>query len=417
MSGGQPRVALFACAYNEVDGVANTAHHFEDYARSHGFPFLSIHGGYDSYHRTEGSITQVEYKRGWPSFPLDKKHDFDLYFFRHYEAAKAAVAEFRPELIHITGPSDVGILGALIAHKLRLPLVASWHTNVHEYAARRAAMLLRWLPLKQRGRAEHKIEDLSLRLLARYYQIPRLLFAPNPELTGMLERRTGKPCFPMARGVDLELFHPGRRNRAEGPFTLGYVGRLTVEKDIHRLLRLEQALLNAGSRDFRFLIVGQGAEEPWLRQHMRQATFAGVLRGEALARAYANMDLFVFPSETDTFGNVVLEAMASGVPAAVTPGGGPKFIVQHGVTGFVAEDDGAFVRHIQGLMADPARCRQMSHAARSYALTVSWDAVFDSVYAVYRRLLADEVSAHASSPASHEVRDGGSLMRGGLKRG
>ena len=86
-----PRVAFFACAYNEVDGVANTAHHFEEYAARHKLPFLSIHGGYDSYVRTEGTLTQVEFERGWASFPLDKKHDFDLLFWRYYQAAKTLV--------------------------------------------------------------------------------------------------------------------------------------------------------------------------------------------------------------------------------------------------------------------------------------------------------------------------------------
>ncbi len=417
MSDSNPRVAFFACAYNEVDGVANTAHHFDEYARRHELPLLTIHGGYESYCRTEGSVTKVEYRRGWPSFRLDEKHDYDLYFWRHFKAAKAAVAEFRPDLIHITGPSDVGMLGALIAHQLHVPLVASWHTNVHEYAARRAAPLLGWLPSPLRRRAEHQIEALSLRLLTRYFQIPRLLFAPNPELIRMLECRTGKPCFPMGRGVDLDLFHPQRRDRGAEPFTFGYVGRLTVEKNIHLLARLEQALLDAGHRDFRFLIVGQGTAEPWLRRHLRQADFAGVLRGEALARAYANMDVFVFPSETDTFGNVVLEALASGVPAVVTNTGGPRFVVQHGKTGFVAANEQAFADHMSWLLMNPERCREMARAARAFALSTSWDAVFDSVYAVYRRYLTSQLPQHVSLPATPETPDNGSLMRKAFGRG
>ena len=388
MSESNPRVAFFTCAYNEVDGVANTAHRFDEYARRRGLPLLTIHGGYESYCRTVGSVTSVEFKRGWASFRLDKKHDFDLNFWRHFQAAKAAVDDFHADLIHITGPSDVGMLGALVAHRLRIPLVASWHTNLHEYAGRRAAPLLGWLPRRWRPSALDKIEAISLRLLLRFHQIPRLLFAPNAELINLLEQGTGKPCLPMGRGVDLDLFAPQRRDRNSGPFTFGYVGRLTVEKNIHLFGRLEQALFAAGLRDFRFLIVGQGAEESWLRQHLRQADFAGVLRGEALARAYANMDVFVFPSETDTFGNVVLEALASGVPAVVTNAGGPKFIVQHGQTGFVAEDEPAFAQHMCWVMKNPGRCREMGRAARAFALSTSWDAVFDSVYAAYRSLLA-----------------------------
>jgi phosphatidylinositol alpha 1,6-mannosyltransferase len=109
------------------------------------------------------------------------------------------------------------------------------------------------------------------------------------------------------------------------------------------------------------------------------------LRGEKLAESYANMDIFVFPSHTDTFGNVVLEALASGVPAIVTPNGGPKYIVRDGETGFVAEDAG-FSAAIAKLANDPAQLKKMRCAAREYALGCSWDAVFGRVYEAYAGL-------------------------------
>ncbi len=111
-----------------------------------------------------------------------------------------------------------------------------------------------------------------------------------------------------------------------------------MEKNVALLAQVQRELENAGHQHFRFLIVGHGAEEAWLREHLPRAEFTGVLKGEALASAYANMDLFVFPSHTDTFGNVVLEALASGVPAIVTPDGGPCSIVRDGVTGRIAPD-------------------------------------------------------------------------------
>ena len=107
---------------------------------------------------------------------------------------------------------------------------------------------------------------------------------------------------------------------------LGFCGRLSIEKNVALLARVRTELIAKGITDFRFLIIGHGKEEGWLRQHLPNAEFTGVLRGKDLARAYANMDLFVFPSHTDTFGNVVLEALASGVPAIVTPDGGPRYM-------------------------------------------------------------------------------------------
>jgi len=138
--------------------------------------------------------------------------------------------------------------------------------------------------------------------------------------------------------------------------------------------------------NFRFLIVGHGGDEAWLRERLPQAEFTGVLRGEALATAYANMDLFVFPSHTDTFGNVVLEALASGVPAIVTPDGGPRTIVRDGETGRIVPDD-QFAQTIAGLLSDPARLDEMRRAARAYALNASWDSVFEGIYADYETIL------------------------------
>jgi glycosyltransferase involved in cell wall biosynthesis len=132
--------------------------------------------------------------------------------------------------------------------------------------------------------------------------------------------------------------------------------------------------------------VGHGAEESWLRERLPRAEFTGVLRGEELSAAYANMDLFVFPSHTDTFGNVVLEALASGVPAIVTPDGGPPTIVRDGETGRIVPD-AEFAAAVAGVLADPQKHAAMRLAARAFALTMSWDSVFEGVYAAYQTIL------------------------------
>jgi glycosyltransferase involved in cell wall biosynthesis len=120
---------------------------------------------------------------------------------------------------------------------------------------------------------------------------------------------------------------------------------------------------------------------------MQNADFAGVLCGEALARRYADMDVFVFPSRTDTYGNVVLEALACGVPAIVTDMGGPQFLIRPGETGFVARNPGDFVSYIRYLAQHPQQLQTTREAARAYALHASWDRIFDGVYADYKRVL------------------------------
>jgi glycosyltransferase involved in cell wall biosynthesis len=265
---------------------------------------------------------------------------------------------------------------------------------VHEYAARRSDWFLRLLPKRQSDATEQKIEDLAMAAAAKFYSVAQMLFAPNAELCALLERATGRTCYLMPRGVDPELFHPSKRRRGpnDRDHVLGFVGRLSVEKNVALLAKVQEELEGLGHRSFRFLIVGHGAEEVWLRERMPRAEIAGVLRGEELSAAYANMDLFVFPSHTDTFGNVVLEALASGVPAIVTRDGGPCTIVRDGETGRVV-DDGDFAQAVAGVLGDPVKHAEMRLAARAHALTMSWDSVFEGVYAAYEEMLTPREQA------------------------
>jgi glycosyltransferase involved in cell wall biosynthesis len=192
----------------------------------------------------------------------------------------------------------------------------------------------------------------------------------------------------MPRGVDAGLFHPRKRTRNpdDRDQVLGFVGRLSIEKNVALLAQVQAELERLGHSRFRFLIVGHGGEEGWLRERLARAEFTGVLRGEPLAGAYANMDLLVFPSHTETFGNVVLEALASGVPAIVTPDGGPSTIVRDGATGRIVPD-AQFAAAVAGVLANPEKHAAMRLAARAHALTMSWDSVFEGVYAGYETIL------------------------------
>jgi glycosyltransferase involved in cell wall biosynthesis len=380
-----PRVAYFPDSFHEVNGVAHTSRHFEAFARRRNLPFLCVRAGDRGRRVTEdGNLWTLELPRGFLSFALEKDLRYDPAFLRHFPLIGDVLERFQPDLIHITGPSELGMLGAGLAHHLELPLAASWHTNVHEYLARRSNWFLRVLPRRQSAATGRMIEDLTMAAASILYSSARVLFAPNPELCRRLQSKTGRPCHLMPRGVDAELFHPGKRKRnpEDRDHVLGFVGRLSVEKNVALLAQVQKELEQRGLRNFRFLIVGHGAEECWLRARLPRAEFTGVLKGEMLSTAYANMDLFVFPSHTDTFGNVVLEALASGVPAIVTPDGGPCTIVRDGETGRVAPDD-QFAAAVAAVLADPARHAQMREAARAYALTASWDSVFEGVYKAY----------------------------------
>jgi glycosyltransferase involved in cell wall biosynthesis len=346
-------------------------------------PFLCVRAGSrEKPLEREGELWTLELPRSRIAISLERDLSFDPVFARHGELIERTLHEFRPEVIHITGPSELGFLGAYFAWKLKLRLAASWHTNVHEYAGRR----MRWLSrhLGSAGRiVEQWAQDGSFEAATRFYRMARVLYAPNPPLCELLACQTGRPCHLMQRGVDTEMFSPAKRLRPgdETQPVLGYVGRLSAEKNVDLLPRVHKELKAMGWSP-RWLIVGHGSEDEMLRRELGESALTGVLRGEELARAYAMMDLLVFPSHTDTFGNVVLEALATGVPAIVTPHGGPAHIVRDGVTGRVVRDE-EFAVAIVELLRAPERMQSMRRAAREYALGCSWDTVFEGVLAAY----------------------------------
>lgn len=386
MTDRPPRVAFFADCHYEVNGVSLTCRKLEEFVRRRELPFLTVHGGPAARVEQDGAFVRAEYRRSTLAFPIDVDMRFDPLLLRRKEWALGLLREFQPDLVHITGPGDCGILGALLAHELRIPLVASWHTNLHEFAAKRLDKMLRFLPSALRLPLASAAERAVLRATLRFYRIPRAVLAPNPDLVALIAHATGKPALLMRRGVDCDLFSPERRRSAED-FLIGFVGRLKPEKGVRLLAEIERRMLAAGERGFRFLIVGEGSERAWLSRRMERAEFTGALHGEDLARAYAAMDAFVFPSETDTFGNVVQEALASGVPAIVTRSGGPKFLVRHGISGFVVRDPDGFVDALRLLIRYPSLRATMSQAARQTALESSWSCVFETLYEHYGRVL------------------------------
>lgn len=385
-----PRVAYFPDSFHEVNGVAHTSRNFVAFAQRCDLPFLCVRASGSKPRKylleDDGNLQTLELPRSRVSIQMEQDLFFDPLFFRYANLISRTLRAFRPDVIHITGPSELGIFGAYFAWKLGIPLAASWHTNVHEYAARRLA----WLTARLHPGIDRGIESGALNATARFYGLAKVLFAPNDELCRMLEAATHRPCHLMQRGVDTVLFSPVHRTRAadDPTLVLGFVGRLSVEKNVALLPVIARELAGLTQRRIRFLIIGQGAEEQALKAALPDADFAGVLRGQALADAYANMDLLVFPSHTDTFGNVVLEALASGVPAIVTPDGGPRYIVREQETGHIVPD-AAFAASIAALGNDPARLSQMRTAARAYAETCTWNAVFERVYAAYPTTLAD----------------------------
>jgi glycosyltransferase involved in cell wall biosynthesis len=198
----------------------------------------------------------------------------------------------------------------------------------------------------------------------------------------------------LPRGVDTGRFHPSKRNgyfarspRANSGLKLLYVGRVSREKNLHVLAHTFKLLVELMD-NVTLVIVGDGPYLAEMRETMRgmPCIFTGYLEGDDLSAVYASCDLFVFPSTTDTFGNVVLEAQASGIPVIVTNEGGPRENIIPGETGLVVESghELSMLEAMHALLTDPQRLRAMGSAARRYVESRSFESVFDKVWELYQ---------------------------------
>jgi glycosyltransferase involved in cell wall biosynthesis len=398
-----PRVALFADSYDQVNGAAMTLRRLVDYAEAHDYPFLCFYGTNEKEETRRGSVIEFPFRHSRISIDFDKGLNFDPLFLRQYRKFAREIERFRPDLIHITGVNDVSILGVLLSRKFDLPMIATWHTNIHEFGSRRLMKLLRFLPKGVNRKIGNVVERKIFDLAMLYHRIPQMTLAPNPELVEQIEQQSGRPAGLMDRGVDCDALDPAFRTVDDGIFRFGYVGRLRPEKNVRLLASVAEKVPEEYRDNVRFLIVGDGSELGYLKNKIPNADFPGFLRGEELARAYANIDVFLFPSEADAFGNVVQEASASGVPSVVLDKGGPKFLIRHGVNGMVAHSDEEFAEHAIALLRSPSIVSEMKKRAREIALGKSWDEIFRGVYAAYEECLEIRRASRAITSAENSA--------------
>ncbi len=275
--------------------------------------------------------------------------------------------------IIISTPGPVGLTGLLAAKMLNLQTSGIYHTDFPQY--------IRILT------EDSFLESVTWRYMHWFYGQLDTVFVNSEEYRQSWIGRGFDPAklkiFP--RGLDTELFHPARRNPAffqrfracDGEVRLLYVGRVSREKDLDFLATAYRRLRDEGLPVHLF-VVGHGPYSDEFAKLLPEASFTGYLTGKALATAYASADIFVFPSTTDTFGNVIIEAQASGVPAVVSDSGGPKELVQHDENGLITKshDLDDFTRAIRALVVDPARRKRMGNRARQSVLDRTWPSAF-----------------------------------------
>jgi glycosyltransferase involved in cell wall biosynthesis len=271
-----------------------------------------------------------------------------------------------------------------------LPVLGSYHTELAAYAGLRAA--------------DPKLEFIARAAIGAFYGQCRVVLSPSPASDEVLRgmgidsERIGR----WDRGVDIERFSPLRRDEdtLPGELTVLYAGRLTREKGADLLA---DAFLAARERDPRLhlCLAGGGPEEGALRERLGEhATFLGWLEGDALARAYASADLFLFASRTDTFGQVLLEAQASGLPVVAVAEGGPCSIVDDGVTGLLrAPEVRALADAVVELASAPLLRERLAQRALDAVRERTWERALERLAGGYRRALSDGAAAGARRAA------------------
>lgn len=374
-------VALFTDTYEEVSGVGRTFQRLADWCQAAEQPLdIFTVAGEKSTVEQRGSVTIHRLK---PRLALNYYPGLQLDLLPLDEAVMQRAVGSRFDVVHVATPGHMGISGIYLGWKQATPVIGSYHTELPQYVSERLVNYLDESYLDDPAARDYVAEvseALTWDYLACFYNYCTRVLVPSEATRAVVAERLRPPLFLFPRGVDTEQFSPAHRTRPhEGPPRLLYVGRLAIEKNLGWLVRFAQR-----HPEHELELVGDGPLRPELQRALPRATFHGFLDGAELARAYADADLFAFPSLTETFGNVVLEAQASGLPAVVTDRGGPAEIIVDQQTGLVAGDEQAFEQALLTLAADPARRREMGLAARARAEQRSWDEVFEGLLAQWR---------------------------------
>jgi glycosyltransferase involved in cell wall biosynthesis len=289
----------------------------------------------------------------------------------------------RPDVVHIATEGPLGWSALNAASTLGIPVSTGFHTNFHTYSSHYGFGLLR-RPVLSYLKAFHNRAQVTL--------------VPTQGVQRELEQHGFQRVRILSRGVDTDLFSPGRRNHLlrhswnADPNTIValYVGRLAPEKNLDLVMEAFSAM-RVRNRKARLVLVGDGPEKTRLAKRFPEAFMAGPRTGIDLAEHYASADMFVFASRSETFGNVTLEAMASGLPVIAFDYAAAREHVLHGHSGLLApvDDSSAFIAHAASLVAEPQSLPRLGAQARKTAEKVSWK----SVLAEFELLLTGVASA------------------------
>src|ERR1039457_3146202 len=356
------KIALFTDTLDEINGVAITIKRLISTARSRGIELTVITAGDDG----AGAVEGVKKFQSVGDFVLPEYPELKLNFPPILDVMDFIEREGFTR-IHISTPGTVGLLGLLIARLMNIPAAGTYHTDIPQYVRSLTN--------------DEFLEQAAWSYMIWFYGQMEEVMVPSTGTREQLLARGLPPerMKPLPRWVDTEVYSPEMRNTdfwktcgaGLGRVVLLYVGRVSREKGLEMLVGAFKELVDSGAA-IALAVIGDGPYREEMVAYLAEypALFTGYLSGEELQRGYASSDLFVFPSATDTFGNVVLEAQASGLPVIVSDEGGPNELVVDGETGVVfrAGSNSDLATAIRLLVSDPQRIIRMGHNARCFTL-------------------------------------------------
>jgi len=287
---------------------------------------------------------------------------------------------FKPDIIHASSPTFMGQMAVNYARRRHVPAVAVYHTDFVSY--------FKYYGFK-------RVEKFGWSFLRWFYNQFYQTLAPSQSVARLLENKGFTNVSLWQRGIDIARFSPNLRNdelrkryAPKNESLLLFVGRLVKEKDLQDLVAINEYLIKK-RLCFKFVLVGDGPMKSDLQQQLPDAIFTGYLHGKELSEMYASCDLFVFPSTTETFGNVILEALASGLPVVTVDKGGVADLVDNDLDGYVckANHPGLLAEKIIAVLSDEARKSKFSDYGREYAAGYSWEAINTRLLNLYQQLV------------------------------
>jgi glycosyltransferase involved in cell wall biosynthesis len=383
------RIAFFAeILIEEFDGASRTMFQILKRIPQQDFEFLFICGtgpdqifGYECMRVPAVTIPlNSTYKMAVPALASSK--------------IKRKLDTFRPDVVHIATPSSLGKFALEYANARSIPVMTIYHTHFISYVDYYLRFLPFLIPSGKRWVSG---------FLRRFYNACSLIYIPSESIAEELyadglQRDLVKIW---KRGINAQLFHPAKRDAAymqsltgnQKPVIL-FASRLVWEKNLQILLDLN-ALLQERKLPYQIVVAGDGVAASACKKAMPAATFLGTLDHETLARVYASSDVFFFPSVSESYGNVVLEAMASGLPCVIADGGGSRDFIEPGVTGFKCPpyEAAAYLKEIELILTDATLAQKLSDNGRAYSVTFDWEVLVNQYFTDVKALASAQKTA------------------------